>query len=133
MAGLISEIIARLGGGAAGALGQALAGEASVQEMEDAAQEALQETLYSAEGLNLGQQELIDGYVGPAMESAISSDPEDFTADDLVSEAFSAHYAAEQALSTTITNAASKAAKARDQVKRAAQLDAAAAGEGADE
>lgn len=132
MPGLISEIIAKLGGGAAGALAGAIQTEADIQEMEDAAQEALQESLYSAEGLNLGQQELIDGYVGPAMEMAISDDPESFTAGDLEEAGITSHFAAEQALSITIGQAANAAARARDQVKRAAQLEAAAEG-GAEE
>lgn len=129
MPGIIGQIISGLSGGAGGALAQAVGAMADVQEMEDAAQEALQESLYTAEGLNLGQQELIDGYIFPEMENTISGDPEEFTAGDLIDAGYSSHYAAEQALSLTIQQAATAAARARDQVKRAAQLEAIAEGE----
>jgi hypothetical protein len=95
--------------------------EADPAEMEQAAMEALDDVFYTAP-LNTGQQELVDGYVHPAMEAAISDDPEDFTAEELIDEGITSHWAAEQALSITITEAATKAQRARDQVKREAEL-----------
>jgi hypothetical protein len=74
------------------------------------------------EGLNSGQRTIATWYVIPAMQDAILSDPEGFDSGTLQDAGYSSHYAAFDALSDTIENAADAAEDARDNVQDALSI-----------
>jgi hypothetical protein len=73
----------------------------------------------SLEGLNGGQRTIAQWHVIPAMQDAVLSDPEGFDSGTLQDAAYASHYAAFDALSETIENAADAAEDARDNVQDA--------------
>lgn len=72
--------------------------------------------------LNPGQSNIAEWHVIPAMQDAILSDPEGFDAGSLEDAGYSSHYAAFDALSETIGNAAEAAEDARDNVQDALSI-----------
>lgn len=71
------------------------------------------------DGLNSGQRTIAQWHVIPAMQDAVLSDPEGFDAGTLEEAGYASHYAAFDALSETIGNAAEAAEDARDNVQDA--------------
>ena len=110
------------GGGELGLAIQAATALAQKSIARAAAMQGLEEGLDEAAGsLNPGQMILLEGYVKPAMQAAIQSDPEDFDSGTLIAAAFSAHWAIDQALSDTVESGANAAEDARDEALQEAE------------
>lgn len=104
--------MAKFGGGIIDAMDDMILANVAVQ--------ALNMVFAEASGsLNAGQDVMVDWYVKPAMEDGILGDPEGFDAGTLYDDGVNAHWAAEQALSETISSAAEAAQDARDAIQDA--------------